>query len=169
MGIKINLVVLQNTFEMLMDRKFQVQHAGWTGSLLPSPEGMLHSKFSEKMDVTNVTGMANPEIDRLIEDYNTNWSMDERIKILQKIDEIATKEYHWVFGWGAPYGYRCLNWDKFGMPEHGIGYSGNWLSPITFWWIDPEKKQRLIEARKDPNGTIDIEDEIIDYWNNLEK
>ena len=32
-GIKINLVVLQNPFEKLMDRKFQVQFAGWTGSL----------------------------------------------------------------------------------------------------------------------------------------
>jgi len=168
-GIKINLVVLQNTFEKLMDRKFQVQFAGWTGSLLPSPEGMLHSKFSEKLDVTNVTGMANPEIDKLIEDYNTNWSMDERVKILQKIDEIASKEYHWAFGWGAPYGYRCLNWDKFGMPEHGIGYSGNWLSPITYWWIDPEKKQRLIDARKTSNATIPIENEVVDYWDNLKK
>ena len=121
------------------------------------------------MDVTNVTGMANSEIDKLIEDYNSNWSMNERIKILQKIDEIAAKEYHWAFGWGAPYGYRCLNWDKFGMPEHGIGYSGNWLSPITYWWIDPDKKKKLIEARKNPNQNIVIEDEIVDYWNNLKK
>ena len=47
--------------------------------------------------------MANPEIDNLIDDYNTNWSMEERVKILQKIDEIASKEYHWAFGWGARY------------------------------------------------------------------
>ena len=166
-GIKINLVVLQNPFEKLMDRKFQVQFAGWTGSLLPSPEGMLHSKYSKQLDVTNVTGMANPEIDNLIDDYNTNWSMEERVKILQKIDEIASKEYHWAFGWGAPYGYRCLNWDKFGMPEHGIGYSGNWLSPISYWWIDPIKKNKLIEARKDNSIKIPIENEIVDFYKNL--
>ena len=166
-GIKINLVVLQNPFEKLMDRKFQVQFAGWTGSLLPSPEGMLHSKYSKQLDVTNVTGMANPEIDNLIDDYNTNWNMEERVKILQKIDEIASKEYHWAFGWGAPYGYRCLNWDKFGMPEHGIGYSGNWLSPISYWWIDPIKKNKLIEARKDNSIKIPIENEIVDFYKNL--
>lgn len=165
-GIKINLVVLQNPFEKLMDRKFQVQFAGWTGSLLPSPEGMLHSKYSKQLDVTNVTGMANPEIDNLIDDYNTNWNMDERVKILQKIDEIASKEYHWAFGWGAPYGYRCLNWDKFGMPEHGIGYSGNWLSPISYWWIDPIKKNKLIEARKNNSIKIPIENEIVDFYKN---
>ena len=167
--IKINLVVLQNPFEKLMDRKFQVQFAGWTGSLLPSPEGMLHSKYSKQLDVTNVTGMANPEIDNLIDDYNTNWDMNERVKILQKIDEIASKEYHWAFGWGAPYGYRCLNWDKIGMPEQGIGYSGNWLSPISYWWIDPIKKNKLIEARKDNSITIPIGNEVVDYWNNLKK
>lgn len=166
-GIKINLVVLQNPFEKLMDRKFQVQFAGWTGSLLPSPEGMLHSKYSKQLDVTNVTGMANPEIDNLIDDYNTNWNMDERVKILQKIDEIASKEYHWAFGWGAPYGYRCLNWDKFGMPEHGIGYSGNWLSPISYWWIDPIKKNKLIEARKNNSIKIPIENEIVDFYKSL--
>ena len=165
-GIKINLVVLQNPFEKLMDRKFQVQFAGWTGSLLPSPEGMLHSKYSKQLDVTNVTGMANTEIDNLIDDYNTNWNMEERVKILQKIDEIASKEYHWAFGWGAPYGYRCLNWDKFGMPEHGIGYSGNWLSPISYWWIDPIKKNKLIEARKSNSIKIPIENEIVDFYKN---
>ena len=37
---------------------------GWF--LLPSPEGMLHSKYSEKLDVTNITGMANPKIDKLM-------------------------------------------------------------------------------------------------------
>ena len=55
------------------------------------------------------------------------------------------------------------------MPEHGIGYIGNWLAPITYWLIDPEKKQKLIEARKNPNQSIAIEDEIVDYWNNLKK
>ena len=54
------------------------------------------------------------------------------------------------------------------MPEHGIGYSGNWLAPISYWWIDPDKKQRLINARKNTNINIEIEDEIVDYWNTLD-
>ena len=168
-GIKINLVVLQNTFEKLMDRKFQVQFAGWTGSLLPSPKGMMHSQYAEKLDATNITGLANPIIDSLIIKYDANWDANERIKLLQKIDKLASEEYHWAFGWGAPYGYRCLNWNKFGMPEHGIGYSGNWLTPIYYWWIDPEKKQALINARKNGNINLDNSKEIIDYWNRLGK
>ena len=41
-GIKLNLVVIQNPFEMAMNRKFKIYSGGWVGSLLPSPEGMLH-------------------------------------------------------------------------------------------------------------------------------
>ena len=166
-GIKLNLVVIQNPFEMAMNRKFKIYYGGWTGSLLPSPEGMLHSKFSEKLDVTNITGMANSEIDKLIDEYNMNWNMNERVQILQKIDEIATNEYHWAFGWGAPYGYRCLNWNKFGVPKNGVGYSGGWLAPISMWWIDPDKKEALLKAKKDGNAKLPIENEIVDFWNNL--
>tara|TARA_Y100000590_G_scaffold415931_1_gene514255 strand:- start:46 stop:1971 length:1926 start_codon:yes stop_codon:yes gene_type:complete len=168
-GIKLNLVVLQNPFEKLMDRKFQVQFAGWTGSLFPSPKGGMHSQYSEKLDATNITGLANPIIDSLIIEYDSNWNAQERIKLLQKIDKLAADEYHWAFGWGAPYGYRCLNWNKFGMPEHGIGYSGNWLSPIYYWWIDPDKKQKLLEAKMNESITLDYSNEIIDYWNRLGK
>ena len=164
-GIKLNLVVIQNPFEMAMNRKFKIYSGGWTGSLLPSPEGMLHSKFSEKLDVTNITGMANPDIDKLIEEYNLNWNMEERVKILQEIDSIATREFHWAFGWGAPYGYRCLNWNKFGTPENAVGYSGGWLAPISMWWIDPDKKIKLKEVL-DNGGTLPIEEEIIDYQHN---
>ena len=171
-GIKINLVVLQNTFEKLMDRKFKVQHAGWTGYLLPSPEGMLHSKFSEKLDVTNVTGMANKEIDELIEDYNSNWSMDERVKILQKIDGIAAKEYHWAFGWGAPYGYRCLNWDKFGMPKQGIEYkdpsTGEVLS-ILEELETPGTEYLNIQLHDDDGWKLDVyENGFVEFYNGYE-
>ena len=104
---------------------------------------------------------------KLIEDYNTNWNMEERVEILQKIDSIAAKEYHWAFGWGAPYGYRCLNWDKFGVPENGVGYSGGWLSPISMWWIDPDKKDKLNQVLNNEKLTLPITEEVIDYWNNL--
>ena len=109
-----------------------------------------------------------PNIDKLVEDYNLNWNMDERVRILQEIDSIATREFHWAFGWGAPYGYRCLNWNKFGTPENAVGYSGGWLEPISMWWIDPDKKIKLKEVL-DNGGTLPIEEEIINYQHNSEK
>ena len=168
-GIKLNLVVIQNPFEKAMDRKFKLYGGGWVGYLLPAPESMFHSKYSEELDATNLTGMAHPEIDKLIEAYNMSWDIERRTNILQTLDSIATREYHWIFSWGAPYGYRSLNWNKFGMPESGVGYDGNWLSPIEWWWIDPDKKAKLEEALKDESLTLPIEEEIIDHWNTLEE
>ena len=116
--------------------------------------------------------MANPEIDKLIEKYNKNWNLEERIKILQKVDSIATREYDWAFGWAGLYGRRGLHWNKFDYPEHGLGYGyeyykkywGSWGSPILLWWIDPEKKKLLEEAKKDNSITLPIEEELIDHW-----
>ena len=142
-----NLVEIQNPFEKSMKRNLNFNmKVGWTGSLLPSPEGMLHSKFADKIDVTNITSMKNEEIDTLIE-YNRCWDSEERIKILQELDYI-TNEYHWIFGWAAPYGYRCLHWNKFSMPENSLGYSGDWRTPLSLWWIDQKKKLFLISYFK---------------------
>ena len=116
-GIKVNLVEIQNPFEKAMKKKFKIYYGGWTGSLLPSPEGMLHSKFADQIDVTNITSMSNKKIDALIEEYNQSWDATKRIEILQELDYIAANEYHWIFGWAAPYGYRCIHWNKFSMPE----------------------------------------------------
>jgi ABC-type oligopeptide transport system substrate-binding subunit len=151
-----------------MKKKFKFQYGGWTGSLLPSPEGMLHSKFADKIDVTNITSMNNEQIDTLIERYNRCWDSEERIKILQELDYIASNEYHWIFGWAAPYGYRCLHWNKFSMPKNSLGYSGDWRTPLSLWWIDPEKKLSLKSAiLKDTN--LKINPEIIDFYNSLAK
>ena len=121
--------------------------------------------------------MANPKIDQLIEKYNQNWDIDQRIKILQQIDSLATRQYHWIFGWARPYGWRGLYWNRFGMPEHGLGYGfnhykkywGSWASHMLLWWSDPEKKATLIKARKNPDINLPVEDDILDYWNKMKK
>ena len=176
-GIKLNLVVIQNPFDKFIDKTYTLYYGGWTGSSLPSPEGMLHSKYANQIDVTNATGMANPEIDKLIEKYNKNWNLEERIIILQSIDSLAVREYHYAFGWAGLYGRRGLHWDRFGIPEHGLGYGyetykkywGSWGSPVLLWWSDPEKKKKLIEAKNSDTITLTIENELIDYWKILNK
>ena len=160
-----------------MQKTYTIHHGGWTGYTLPNSEEKLHSKYAKEIDVTNATGMANPEIDKLLEAYNQNWDINKRTVILQKIDSLASREYHYAFGWHRPYGWRGLYWNRFGMPEHGLGYGyevykkywGYWASHMLLWWSDPEKKAKLIEARINSDITLPIEDEILDYWNKLNK
>ena len=176
-GIKLNLVVIQNAFEKFIQKTFTLHYGGWTGRPDPDPKQMLHSQYADDIDVTNTTSMANKTIDSLIEAYDANWNVNERIKLIQQIDSIATREYHYVFGWAAPYGWRGLYQNRFGMPESGLSYGSNifkkywggWATHILLWWSDPEKKARLMRARKSDVISLPIEEENKDYWNKLSK
>jgi microcin C transport system substrate-binding protein len=152
------------SFSTTMKKEFEVTSQGWTGGFFPSPEGMMHSKYAEEVEVTNITSMAIPELDVLIDEYNREWDAKKRVPIAHKIDKIAVESYHYALGWTSPYGARMLYWNKFGMPEKGISYVGDWRSPIYYWWIDPAKDQALSKA-KEKGTTLPKEKEIIDYWN----
>ena len=169
--------MIQNPFEKYIDKSYSMHYGGWTGNILPDFEEMMHSKYAKEIDVTNTTGMANNKIDQLLDEYNKNWDINQRVHLMQQIDSIATREYHFVFGWAAPYGWRGLYWNRFGMPDHGIGYGaeyykkywGDWAAHMNLWWSDPKKKAKLIEARKSKNISMPIDNEILDYWNKLGK
>ena len=91
-----------------------------------------------------------------------------------QIDSIAIHSYHYAMGWTSPYGLRQLYWNKFGVPEKGISYVGDWQSPIFMWWVDPDKEKQLLAAQRDNNylsppnvGTPASNGDWIevDYWN----
>ena len=130
----------------------------------PSPEGMMHSKYANDVEVTNITSMSIPELDKLIDEYNAEWSPKKRIPIAHKIDSIAVNSYHYAMGWTSPYGARMLYWNKFGIPDKGVSYVGDWRSPISMWWVDSNKERNLDEARINKTK-LSKEKEIVDYWN----
>jgi len=165
-GIKMNFDQVDGnmSFSKTMKKEYEITSQGWTGGFFPSPEGLMHSKYAEAVEVTNITSMAIPEIDKLIEEYNAEWDAKKRIPFAHKIDSIAVNSYHYALGWTSPYGARMLYWNKFGMPEKGLYYATGWQSPITLWWIDPTKENKLIGARKD-DLQLPIEKQLIDYWN----
>ena len=161
-------------FSSTMKKEFEVTSQGWTAGFFPSPEGMMHSKFAEDIEVTNITSMAIPEMDKLIDMYNAEWDAKKRVPLAHKIDSIAINSYHYAMGWTSPYGLRMMYWNKFGIPETGISYIGDWMAPIFMWWNDPEKEIQLEKAissqlsldksnvgKKSSTGDWNE----IDYWN----
>ena len=57
-----------------------------------------------------------------------------------------------------------LYWNKFGIPDKGVIYVGDWRSPISMWWVDSNKERNLDEARLNKTK-LSKEKEIVDYWN----
>ena len=126
----------------------------------------MHSKYADEVEVTNITSMAYPELDLLLEQYNAEWDAKKRIPIAHKIDSIAFHSFHYAMGWTSPYGARMLYWNKFGMPESGITYIGDWRTPLSHWWIDSLKEDKLIDAQS-ANKSLPKEKVNIDYWNRM--
>lgn len=165
-GIKMNLVNMtpQAKFEKVMKKKFKVSFQGWTGLFFPNPESSLHSKYAKELETNNITGMANPRIDELCDLYDQSYDVQERIKLLKELDGLATTEKHYAWGWVAPYGVRCVYWNKFDLPETGLTYSGDWRVIPSLWWYNADKAKALEEAKKDKSKTLPIRETIMDYW-----
>ena len=167
-GIKMNFKQVDGSakFSKTMKKEYEVTAQGWTGGFFPSPEGLMHSKYADEVEVTNITSMAYPELDLLLEQYNAEWDAKKRIPIAHKIDSIAFHSFHYAMGWTSPYGARMLYWNKFGMPESGITYIGDWRTPLSHWWIDSLKEDKLIDAQS-ANKSLPKEKVNIDYWNRM--
>ena len=167
-GIKMNFnqVDASAAFSQTMKKEYEVTSQGWTGGFFPSPEGIMHSKYADEVEVTNITSMAIPELDKLIETYNAEWDAKKRISLAHQIDSIAVNSFHYALGWTSPYGARMLYWYKFGMPESGITYVGDWRTPLSHWWIDSRKENKLNSA-KERNTTLPIQPTNVDFWNRI--
>ena len=167
-GIKMNFNQVDGSaaFSKTMKKEYEVTAQGWTGGFFPSPEGLMHSKYADEVEVTNITSMAYPELDKLIEAYNAEWDAKKRIPLAHQIDSIAVNSFHYALGWTSPYGARMLHWNKFGMPESGITYVGDWRTPLSHWWIDSSKENKLNTAKQN-NTSLPIQPTTIDYWNRI--
>jgi len=167
-GIKMEFKQVDGSarFSNIMKKEYEVAAQGWTASFFPSPEGTMHSKFADEVEVTNITSMGYPELDELIDQYNAEWSAKKRVPIAHQIDSIAVNSYHYALGWTSPYGARMLYWNKFDMPESGITYTGDWRTPMSHWWVDSSKEAKLNSAIEN-NEKLPIEPETIDYWDRM--
>jgi microcin C transport system substrate-binding protein len=124
----------------------------------------MHSRYAEQPETNNITGIRNPRVDAICERYDKSYDVDERIRLLRELDGIVTREYHYAFGWVAPYAARLVFWNKFGIPEKGLSYSGDWRSLFALWWVDPEKRAALEHARMHPGVRLPRGKTVIDPW-----
>ncbi len=155
-GIKLNLkqVTGQAGFEKVMKRQFKIHYQNWTGVTFPDPKEMMGSASADKKESGNITGLKNKEIDVLAEQYEKSYDPAERIKIMQQIDAIATKQCQYAFGWIAPYTFRGAVWNKFGIPKCALGYSNDWNAALGTWWYDEAKAKQVESAKTSTSATV---------------
>ncbi|MFN7975456.1 MAG: extracellular solute-binding protein [Acidobacteriota bacterium] len=164
-GVKMNLKLMAPPAWIKVSQKkdFELIYANWGPTAFPEVRDQWHSERADLNDTNNIGRFKNPEVDKLIDEYEKEPVLEKRFEILQKMDAIIYDQCPYLLDWYAD-NWRLLWWNKLGMPE--------WLTYATLdpreiawkvWWFDPEKAARLEDAQK--NGKeLPLAPENSDYW-----
>jgi microcin C transport system substrate-binding protein len=151
-GIKINLknVSWAAHSRDLDKRNFKIIGIGYTSLLFPNPEHVYHSKYADQENTNNIWGLKNKRVDEICEEYNDEFDIKKRIKLIRELDSILTSQYMSAFTFYSD-DLEILYWNKFDMPEFvldRIESLSYWEYMITkFWWYDEKADKALQEAK----------------------
>jgi microcin C transport system substrate-binding protein len=87
----------------------------------------------------NVSGIADPVVDALIEQALVVDTREKLTFICRAIDRILRTSQYWVPMWNRSY-HLVAYWDLFARPAQSAKYG---LSVVSTWWYDSEKASRI--------------------------
>ena len=165
LGITLNLrlVTWETLIKLLDDQAFQMALISYTGEVFPNPKGNLHSSLADQKNTNNITGFKNKRADEIMEAYEKEFDVANRVKLLRELDGIFANEHPYIFMWGAPF-QRLVFWNKFGYPQGVVTRIGDYRDVPTVWWLDPEKSRKLEAAMKDPSINLGEGPSDDKYW-----
>ena len=148
---------------MVNERKFKLHFQSWTGLLFPNPENVVSSWTADPLNTNNLAGVKDQRIDELIKEYNVCFDQERRIELVREIDYRTMQIQPYSLGWYAPF-QRILYWNRFGHPESYFPRTEDWLSILTYWWIDKDTETALETAKKDGKIKLDVGENEVHYW-----
>jgi len=167
-GLNLRLVTPETQFQLVMERKFELNQQAWGGLVFPNPETSYSSKLADVNNSNNVTGFKNKRVDELLDLYDREFDQQKRVAIIREIDGIVSASHEYILEWDMPF-QRIAYWNKFGHPEGYLSRVGDYTDMPSFWWIDPQKEQQLNKAMADPSVKLPIEPIDVLYWPNYDK
>jgi microcin C transport system substrate-binding protein len=158
-GLELNLDVQDPTteYKKTMNKQHDIVLSGWSVRL-PYPRFWenYHSVNAYGKDgkplanTNNITCTADPELDRMIEKYESSSDMQEMIDLAHKMEAYLYDEASFVPGFKVPF-YRLGHWAWIKFPENFDVPLSQGPQQYGLYWVDPDAKARTLEARK--NGT----------------
>lgn len=143
LGVKASLRRIDPTQEQerLRRYEFDVVTQRYTLSPTPGPEVRAYwSSDAAKQDGSyNLSGIADPVVDALIDKILTAKSREELKTACHAIDRVLRAGYYWVPEWHKSV-HNIATWDKYSRPPVQATYDDGVLDT---WWYDAEKAARL--------------------------
>lgn len=155
-GVELVLQKLDSTaaFKKFLEKKHEVAWMGWSTNLRPSYWQGWHSDNAHKTQTNNITNTDDPELDRLIDQYRSSLSEDERKSLSRTIQQKIHDQAAFVPTFMVPY-VRQGFWRWLQLPEsHGTRVSGSLFDPFDstyggLFWFDKNVYDATRRAMKD--------------------
>ncbi len=116
-----------------------------------------------KVQTNNLQSLAIPELDPLIDRYESSENLDDMRAMARTMEEILYEDASFSPGFKMPF-YRSATWRWLGFPETlGTRYSNGALESSVHW-IDESKKPETLSARRDESKSFPSSVRIHDQW-----
>ncbi|MEO0677537.1 MAG: extracellular solute-binding protein [Pseudomonadota bacterium] len=121
---------------------FDLAFVAWGVSGTPgaSLRAFYGSNAAEAEGSNNLTGLADPVVDALIERAVAAETREELNTAIRALDRVMRDKKIWIGAWYLG-SHRVAIWDVFGMPETPAPYDFN--RNVEFWWMDQERFSEL--------------------------
>ena len=172
-GIELNLDILDSAalYKKVFEKKHEVVAISWSTGVIPSYREQYHSEYAHKSQTSNITNTDDPELDKLIDEYNNCIDKQERIKLSHIIQEKIHEIGAYVPSYMIPYA-RQMYWRWWKLPDlpgtknsedtlfHPFVDYTNGFSTGGLYWFDEKVYKETKQAMKkkikfDPVTIID--------------
>ena len=146
LGIDLRLEMLDpaTLAERRQQFDFDLAVGAWGVKVTPGAELMAFygSDAAAAEGSNNLSGLADPVVDALIEAAVEAESREELEVAARALDRVLRSRHIWVPNWHSGT-HRIAIWDIFGIPETPAPY--DFMRNVEFWWLDGEKLEALKE------------------------
>lgn len=97
------------------------------------------SEFAEVAGGRNLSGIANPAVDALIEKVIAASTREEQIVAAKALDRVLRAGHYWIPQWHKA-SHHIAYWDIYERPEQKPDYNRGVLET---WWVDPDKARAI--------------------------
>ena len=162
-GVKTSIdQVSQPTAQERIDHfRFDLFWINRSSGRLKDPEAIFHSRSIDKVSSSNITGLNDPQVDRLLDQLLHEDEVRKRNTLLKRLDIRLVSLVPYILLWQADK-TRLLYWNKFGTPKYVLDKFSRENAAIAYWWVDPKKEASLKTARKE-GTTLSAKPFIVRY------
>ncbi|EAQ65783.1 ABC-type dipeptide transport system, periplasmic component [Marinomonas sp. MED121] len=151
LDLQLNLVEGATGFKAALEKKHQAVFQGMGSGMKPAYWQYFHSA-NAKPQTNNFTNYQDPEMDKLIDAYDSEFNVEKKAKFSHQIQEKIMACDCFIPTYSVPY-TRLAHWRYVRLPVSlGVGLSTALADESGFeyglFWLDEETKKETLEAKK---------------------